>query len=224
MNIKYFVPALALLVILGQGCLQPKQKNDDADAAPLMSDSDIDEMENGMMQNESAESSEEAMMGGDFMMNDESTATLLYRGSYFDIEYPEGFRASPDGPMDVPADGYARVRTDAAQFESPDGLVSFFVYSPLWAGEPDYLRTASNETVVDERTTESDDGDTITTWATLKANDGSYARSYISIREQMLTGSELHHVFGIKYADAASYDTYRDAFIRFKESLKQYAD
>ena len=58
------------------------------------------------------------------------TATRTFRGSWFDIEYPENFTARPTA-----------LTTDEAYFLSPDGTVEFFVYSPLWSGDPEsYLK------------------------------------------------------------------------------------
>lgn len=146
--------------------------------------------------------------------------TTLYRGSWFDIEYPQNFTARPTVP------------TDEAYFTSPDGTVEFFVYSPLWSGNPEtYLMIAPMEEVISEKTEEVKEsersgqlGDRIVRRVTIKAKDGSYYRSFVSIKEQVEAESYLHHVFGIKYKDDASYEKYREAYVAFKKSLKQYAD
>ena len=106
------------------------------------------------------------------------------------------------------------------------------MYSPLWSGKPEtYLTIAPTEEVVSEKTEEVKEserpgqfGDRIVRWVTIKAKDGSYYRSFVSIKEQVGTGSDLHYVFGIKYQDNASYEKYREAYVAFKESLQQYAD
>ncbi|PIY93563.1 MAG: hypothetical protein COY69_01025 [Candidatus Magasanikbacteria bacterium CG_4_10_14_0_8_um_filter_32_14] len=144
----------------------------------------------------------------------------LYKGLWFDIEYPQNFSAKPT------------IKTDEAYFLSPDGTVEFFVYSPLWAGNPEnYLTIAPTEELVDEKIEETKEaeqpgqyGDKITRFVTVKAKDGSYYRSFVSIKEQINTGSEIHHVFGIKYQDNTAYEKYRDSYITFKESLNQYSD
>jgi len=141
---------------------------------------------------------------------------VLYKGSWFDIKYPKGFTARPTVSM-----------TDEAYFLSPDGSVEFFVFSPLWAGDPsEYLNIPSTEELVSEKTDESglDLNNKIVRWVTVKAKDGSYYRSFVSIKNQVGTGSDLHHVFGIKYQNNIAYEKYKDAYATFKNSLQQYAD
>lgn len=226
MKIKYFLPMLAVLVLLGQGCLPQSRSSDEPETSTASERLSDDAMESADVMDDEAmegDAMDGAAMEEDAPASTPPAPTSEYRGWFFDVRYPDDFAASPTGPSSE-YNGQMVVQTDAAQFESPDGSVSFYVYSPLWSGEPDYLRVASNETLTDERTTTADGGETITKWVTVRANDGSYYRSYVSIREQVGTGSDLHHVFGIKYADQAAYDRYRDEYIRFKSSLRQYAD
>ena len=203
------------IILLGAGCTQQTQSQ----PAP----------ESAVNSSELIESNDAVKVAEPIEEDDPTTTssgvTNLYRGYFFDVEYPENFTASPDGPKNE-YNGQEIVQTDAATVESPDGGVVFYVYSPLWGGEPDYLKTASNELLVDENMTveDGDFGQTITRWVTVKADDGSYYRSFVSIREQVGTGSEVHHVFGIKYENQASYDQYRDEYLQFKSSLRQYAD
>ncbi len=155
----------------------------------------------------------------------------LYRGSWFDIEYPQNFTAKPNAPT-TEYKGNTYVQTDEAYFISPDGTVEFFIYSPLWRGDPkNYLIIAPTEELVSEKIEEKKEneltdqyGDKVVRWVTLKAKDSSYYRSFISIKEQVGTGSDLHYVFGIKYQDSAAYEKHKDAYVAFKESLRQYAD
>lgn len=150
--------------------------------------------------------------------------TSVYHGSWFSIKYPKNFVPSPLTSTDVQKD---ELPTDEVRFTSPDKSVEFFVYSPQWNGDPkEYLKVASNEELVSEK---SENGGKdlekfITKWATIKAKDGSYTRSYVSMKNQVDTGSDVHHVFGIKYKDAASYELHKDAYIAFKASLEQFAD
>lgn len=162
--------------------------------------------------------------------------TTVFRGFYFDIEYPKTFTVKPTSPTTV-WNKITYVQTDEAYFTSPDGSVEFFVYSPLWSGDPEnYLTITPTEEIVSEKTETGQalphqlkDSERVIRWVTLKAKDGSYYRSFVSIKEQVkdYTGSEwseLHHVFGIKYRDSAAYEQYRGAYVAFKESLQQYAD
>lgn len=152
--------------------------------------------------------------------------TMEYRGSWFAVKYPKGFTASPVSPSEM-YEGKEHVTTDEARFLSSDKSVEFFIYSPQWGGNPEnYLDLASSETLVSEKSENGGAGmeKQVTKWATIKAKDGSYTRSYVSMKDQVDTGSDTHHVFGIKYKDQASYDKYKEAYIAFKASLEQFAD
>lgn len=151
-----------------------------------------------------------------------TTKTVTYNGQWFDIKYPENFELKPRvDEMDPPA------TADEMYFASKDDAVEFFVFSPLWGGEPAaYLDAAPGEVLSATKSETSGEGldkKTIT-WGTFKANDNSYLRSYVSIKSQVDTGSDLHHVFGIRYKDQKTYDQYKAAYEAFKQSLIQYAD
>lgn len=151
-----------------------------------------------------------------------ANGTRIYRGSWFDIEYPKEFSAAS---LSLKESGY--VEQNEASFTSPDGSVEFFIFSPMWSGDPaNYLIITPNERVISDTSSESGSGYArkIIRWVTIESNDGSYYRSFVSIKEQVGTGSDLHHVFGIKYINNDAYNRYRDAYISFKESLRQYAD
>ena len=142
--------------------------------------------------------------------------TVTHHGSWFDIKYPKEFIASP-----------ASGKTDEARFVSADGAVEFFIFSPLWGGDPiDYLKVAANEKLVNEKVEENgaELKKQIIRWVTVKAKDGSYYRSFVSIKSQVDTGSDIHKVFGIKYKDNAAYEKYKADYLAFKKSLQQYAD
>lgn len=157
-------------------------------------------------------------------------STALYTGSWFDVKYPQTFSATPNTPTTT-YNGQTFVQTDEATFTSPDGSIEFFVYSPQWSGTPKtYLTVLPTEELVDEQVQETPETNTAqsarTRWVTIKAKDGSYYRSFVSLQKRILTqdSAELHHVFGIKYRDAAAYETYKTAYSAFKQSLRQYAD
>lgn len=160
-----------------------------------------------------------------------STQTRDYRGAWFKISYPTNF--TPNF-----SDAEAS-KSDEVYFISPDSSVEFFVYSPLWYGNPStYLDTQPNEEKIsDESKTVSVQinpslsDTTITRWVTYRAKDKSYTRSVVSIKGQAFDApgdqgrdAVFHHVFGIKYKDQASYDLYLPQYLAFKKSLTQYAD
>ncbi len=139
------------------------------------------------------------------------TTWVKYSGPWFDIQYPQGFTAR------------AGKLTDSAYFTSADGSIQFYVFSPLWSGDPsvDVAVNEATERIADEKT--QTDGEVTTHWVTITARDGSYSRSYVDIINQN-SGSPVRHVFGLRYKDAATYAHWRDAYLTFKSSLVQYAD
>ncbi len=72
-----------------------------------------------------------------------------YDGPMFSISYPPGFTVRPS----VPEGGAA----DSAFFTSRDKKVEFYVFSPLWDGEPtDIRRNPKTEVEVSSRTQTQD--------------------------------------------------------------------
>ena len=180
--------------------------------------------------------------------------TKAYEGNYFSIEYPKNFKPKPLTPrrrIDInnrykpegvtpklPPKYHDFIETNEAYFTSPNKEVIFFVYSPLWGGDPkNYLVVAPNEVLVDEKKTKGlntspYDGkeydQVLTRRVTVKAKNNSYYRSFIHIRKRSsdftLGVSNKDEVFGIKYKNKKVYDRYRDAYLAFKKSLDKSAD
>lgn len=151
----------------------------------------------------------------------------LYRGLWFDIKYPENFTATPNSPSFLAENQDVRIKTNEARFLSPDGTVEFFVFSPLWGGDPfDYLKVKDREVLVSEETASSTENSNIKIvyWATIKAKDNSYYRSFVSTKISLDGSGQIHYVLGIKYKDTKMYETYKNAYNEFKDSLQQYAD
>ena len=160
-----------------------------------------------------------------------STDTKDYLGSWFKISYPADFIAKP-----AIASGDFRAEKDEATFSSPDGSVEFFVYSPYAYGTTTYEEPLPTERIVsDTSKLENIQPDylspRLTRWVTFAAKDGSYMRSFVSIKEAMFDqpdpyghDAQFHHVFGIKYKDQATYDRYLQQYLALKASLVQYAD
>lgn len=138
---------------------------------------------------------------------------LTYKGAYFDIQYPANFRAR--GSLRTDGERY-----DSAFFTSPDKKVEFYVYSPIWNGEPEDIEIDETTESYVSRNTEERNGIKIRR-ATIRAKDGSYVRSFEDTEN---TNTNNRTVFGIKYLDQAAYDKYRQTYLAFKKSIKQYAD
>lgn len=135
-----------------------------------------------------------------------------YKGAWFDLQYPVGFKVVPRQKCPSIATEY-----DAMSFLSTDGRVEFFIYSPQWAGTPDWITQRAGEKLTGKSSEKL--GAKIITYVTFKGN--GYTRSYADYRQPEY---QTRWVFGYKYKDSASYHAYRNLYLQFKQSLKQYAD
>jgi hypothetical protein len=149
-----------------------------------------------------------------------------HTGHYFSIEYPEDFHV------------FTPYSKDEAYFISEDKSVEYFVYSPLWGGEPEvYLKIKSNEKLIAQKTIKGKNTNPnhdrnrdvqITHWVTIAAKDGSYTRSYVHIKrkssDETLKMGDIDLVFGFKYQNATAYKIYANAYKLFKISLEQFSD
>ncbi len=136
-----------------------------------------------------------------------------YNGAYFDIQYPSSFKVRPALKGD---DGY-----DSVFFTSPDGAVEFYVFSPMWNGDPsEDIAINLAEEVYKAQKQEEKNGKKVR-WVTIIAKNKAYTRSYVDTQD---TISNTRLVFGIKYHNQKAYNKYRPAYLKFKKSLKQYAD
>jgi len=144
---------------------------------------------------------------------------LTYRGPWFDIDYPASFR--PVGYDRAPgSDDYDE---DGMRFRSPDGAAVFYVYSPLWGGDPAWPTVWPGETVLER--TSRDEGNGIErkhlTWVTVVGPRDEYSRAWLELQQPELN---VKYYFGIRYDSMAAYDRWRDEYSRFKDSLVQYSD
>lgn len=138
----------------------------------------------------------------------------VYKGAWFSISYPPGFTVRPAQRSATSAGGY-----DSAFFRSPDGRVEFYIFSPQWSGEPREIElNPAIEVLVEEKRQEGK-GKQVR-WVTVRAKDRSYHRSWVD----EITGLNTRTVFGISYRDQKSYQDYRQDYLRFKKSLRQFAD
>ena len=137
---------------------------------------------------------------------------LTYKGAYFAIKYPAGFSVRPSLRSDE--------NPDSAFFAAPDGSVEFYVFSPIWNGEPrDIEINEATESYVSQNT-QTRKGIKIRR-VTIRARDGSYLRSFEDTEN---TNTNNRTVFGIKYLDQNTYNRYRQTYLTFKKSITQYAD
>jgi hypothetical protein len=137
---------------------------------------------------------------------------LTYRGAYFTIKYPSGFTVRPSQKTEE--------LYDSVFFISADRSVEFYVFSPIWNGEPkDIEINPQQEAYVSQNVTERN-GIKVRR-ATIKAKDGSYLRSFEDTEN---TRTNNRTAFGMKYRDQKAYDKYRPMYLTFKKSIVQFAD
>jgi hypothetical protein len=145
----------------------------------------------------------------------EGEAWPAYKGAWFEIKYPPNFRVQPSLKSATSVKGY-----DSAFFLSPDQEVEFYVFSPQWSGNPtDIEMNPEQETLVSQDFEKR--GDKKVRMVTVQDKTGAYKRSFIDTQDTL---SNTRLVFGFKYRDQQSYNKYRQNYLRFKSSLKQFAD
>lgn len=138
----------------------------------------------------------------------------VFQGAWFEIRYPADFTPLPSLPSRT-AEGW-----DSAEFLSPDGRVSFYVYAPQWGGEPaDIALDSQREALVSEKRTKQNDREI--RWMTICARDGSYCRAYQDTTARQGT---VRTIVGIRYRDEEVRRRYLPAYLKFRHSLQQFAD
>lgn len=139
-------------------------------------------------------------------------ATLkTYKGAWFSIKYPANFTVKPQ-QQSSSGEGY-----DAVSFISPNNLVEFYVFSPQWSGEPQWIKRREGEKQTSYK--QAHEGKKIVTYVTRQGN--GYIRSYADIRDPE---SNTRWTFGFRYKNQSVYNQYRSLYLQFKQSLKQFAD
>jgi hypothetical protein len=146
----------------------------------------------------------------------------LFEGAWFSVEYPLEFQVRPSLKSRTSIKG-----CDSAFFNSPDGVVEFYVFSPQWNGDPsDIALNPETEESVSEKIDNKPDkiqhyGIKTVRWFTIAAKDKSYMRSYVDTENKDL---RTRFVMGIKYRDQDVYNNYKEIYQKFVKSLRQYAD
>ncbi len=140
--------------------------------------------------------------------------SLIYKGAWFEIEYPKNFTVKPSIPSSTPD------MFDSVFFISPDKKVKFYVFSPQWSGDATDISLNAKTEIEKDVKTETKNG-MKHKWYTYESKDGTKLRSY-----QETTNEEgtTKLIIGIEYADRDSYKKYKDDYLKFKKSIKQFAD
>lgn len=145
----------------------------------------------------------------------QDTATRIYKGAWFDIRYPQNFTATPSLKSATNSEGF-----ESAFFTSPDGEASFYVFSPQWSGDATDIRIQPGEKIISKDSSYTPQKRARTINWTIEAGDKSYRRSYQEIKMD----ENINWIFGFKYKDEASYNKYKEQYLRFKNSIIQYGD
>ena len=136
-----------------------------------------------------------------------------YTGPWFKVSVPPGFRTEAR-ELRMAGD---RKEFDGVSCYSPDGAVEFYVYSPQWSGTPKWISKRAGEKQISVSTEGA--GAKKITYLTLKGPKGY--RSYADTRNSQLN---TRVVFGFAYRNQAAYKKYRPMYMKFKQSLVQFAD
>lgn len=140
--------------------------------------------------------------------------TKAYKGAWFEIRYPSTFTVQPSIKSESMAGKF-----ESAFFISPDKSVRFYVFSPQWAGETPDIAPKADETVANEKTEKANDMNR--RYFTITPKKGGVTRSYV---ETTNADATVRWVIGIEYANKEAYEKYKPAYLKFKKSLKQFAD
>jgi hypothetical protein len=144
-----------------------------------------------------------------------SRTVLNYKGAWFDIKYPSNFNVKPSIKSAQSMEGY-----DSVFFSSMDGGVEFYVFSPQWNGTPVDIELKPNSEEYVAKKEEKGNGKAIR-FVTIKALDNTYSRSFVDTEN---TALNTRIVFGIKYRNQKDYDRYKQSYLNFKKSLRQFSD
>jgi len=138
-----------------------------------------------------------------------------YKGAWFEIEYPSAFAVEPSLTSQTMPGEY-----DSVFFAAPDESVRFYIFSPQWGGENRDINVRKGEHAAVTDKSETKDG-TTRRYFTIKPKGEGMTRSYV---ETTNADKTVRWVIGIEYADQQAYDKYKSAYLKFKKSLKQFAD
>ncbi len=138
-------------------------------------------------------------------------SSKTYKGAFFSICYPASFKVQPQ-QKSATGPGY-----DAVSFVSPDGLAEFYVFSPQWRGEPEWIKRRAGEKQISYKVEENARRRIV--YVTRRGP--GYQRSYADVYDKQ---NGTRHVFGFLYKNHAAYRKYRLLYLKFKHSLVQYSD
>lgn len=131
-----------------------------------------------------------------------------FRGGYFDVQYPASFTVESSG------------EEDGILFVAPDRSVQFYVFSPLWNGESKHYDVDPENEIVKQHSVEREGSRRITR-LTYQDRTNHQMRSFEDVEDTLYN---TRRIFGVFYSNQSAYSEYKDLYLKFKKSLKQYAD
>ncbi len=144
---------------------------------------------------------------------EKNTETKTYENDLLSLEYPASFSVKLSSEYKETEGGNSGVF-----FESPDKLVEFYAFASTGDDKTPDIDLTENEKLVSEKQIKKNAG-TSKMW-TIKAKDGSYLRSYMSINYH--DGLISKNIVGIKYKNIDAYNKYKADYIAFKKSFLKY--
>jgi len=158
------------------------------------------------------------------LMADAQAGWKVYHAAAFDVSYPANFTVKPSLKSPLSAQRFASIF-----FVSPNGKVTFYATTNALEQAADIALKPTTETLVSTKTEKKDATAEDTgaeyelyryTWQTIRAKDGRYTRALVIVSDARDNRKYDQAVLGIQYADDASYQQYRAAYLTFKNSLK----
>lgn len=139
-----------------------------------------------------------------------------YEGAWFRVEYPPEFKVilrERSSTVSEPK------KYDGVSFVSPDGQVEFYVFSPQWIGDSEWVKLRRGERLTGRLKDETPKRKAY--YGTIRGPHGKYSRCYEDLTDK---GSNTRRVFGFKYLSRQAHEKHRAKYLMFKRSLVQYAD
>ncbi len=135
-----------------------------------------------------------------------------FRGAFFEIGVPPGFKANAQqwGPNE---------QINAVSLWKESSRVEFYVFSPQWNGTAGALSLVPGE-VLKSREIKRE-GKVQVVELEIAAHDGSYTRFVVSRTNEDLN---TNVTWGIRVPNMKIYSEMRPIYLRWKQTLQQFAD
>ena len=94
------------------------------------------------------------------------------------------------------------------------------MFSPQWSGDATDI-SINPKTEIEKDKKSENTGNKKQAWFSYKNKNSEYTRSF---HETINEDGPTKLIFGIEYENQAAYDKYKQNYLNFKKSLKQFAD